>query len=396
VIALSAFLFLGYADTFLLESKVETRSGLFERFVSPQDERAFKVRRTDPENKVTWVEDFEGAPGETRRVTPEFLGSSDKSLEMVLIRDEGRWQLWDTSVRIFEKDNCAALTRVEFPTPLNKPELFVLSDLVCRDPLTTESKEILVLGRNEENHVSCEGDLCWWKARYKENPESAVQASVMSFLWRTDGELLLSGINAFLPKISALSWFGSSNRSLYDANQRKLFFGAGQYLDGLDGFIVAHEWTHFLIDQLNPGLVGFWGQVIHEAFADFFAANLFGSSCVAPFDAQEVKDRKCVRNLENSFKVPQDLSGRDRYQSSLILSGALWEVRKFFPQPLMNELLVETVIRLPKKPELAEVWGLMSKIQKSMIEERVLLEDTSEDFLEVGRRRGLIKQFIEE
>ncbi len=384
-------------DNYLIESKVQTRSGLIERYRDKDDERFYFVKLIDPKTKAEKIlEDHSrnlSSRSKTERMPSSFLMGETSGSEYLVLRDGDDFKILGESRRIFEKSTpCSAIARVQLPTPLSHSNFWILNDLECADPLTTSGEKIEVLGRKDQNWLQCESSnhhFCFWKPRYKQAPEAATQLSTYTTLWRAEGELMRSGIDAFLPKIRAKSWAFDSNRSLYDATQKMLFFGSGEHPDGLDGFVVSHEWTHFLIDELNPGLVGRSAEIIHEGLSDFFAANMFNSPCFAPFEALDYPDRKCFRNLENNFKFPDNMIGGDRHQSSLILSGALWEAREYVPPSLMNEILVESAIRLPKIPDFLEYWKLFEDIYARFLEERELLDDHWAEISAIGQNRGL-------
>jgi len=322
-----------------LESKVQTRSGLIERYRDAQDERYYQVKLIRREATAeTLLEDHPRIQSSLLKTERGPLPPSVMTLiqdefrrrenEALFLRGPGHEEILGFSKRVFEVNSrCSALARVHLPTPFSRPDYWILSDLLCDDPLTTKSKDRDVVGRFDQNWLSCEGTekkVCIWNPRH-EDPAmtaAAVQLTTYTSLWRADGELLISGIEAFLPPILARSWAFNSNRSLYDAEQRTLFFGSGDFPDGLDAFVVVHEWTHFLIDQLNPGLVGRDAEILHEGLSDFFASNLFGSSCFAPYEAKDYVDRTCVRNLSNNARYPDNMTAASPHESSLILSGA--------------------------------------------------------------------------
>lgn len=331
-------------------------SGIFERYVDSDDERYYKVIRITESGREDVEDHLEKASPSSRTLRADAQSIDGPLTEEILVEEnEGRFKLLGRAAKIFDKENVT----VRYPTALG-PQRYFSVDTV--------------------DGLSVIGGL-----------DLKIDTAVYTFIWRAMKELGFRQIDPSLPGVTAYSFVPNRNRSFYDRSDRTLYYGGGKNPDGLDGFVVVHEWTHYLIDTLNPGWVGFDAGLLHEGLADFFAANLFNSSCFAPFDAQEQEGRNCLRQLENQNKIPDDLSGVDKHYSSLIISGALWEWKKVFPKALMNEVLLEAVIRSPKIPSVQDFWSLVGDIQKRLIAERPLISDTSATFSEIGVRRGLIE-----
>lgn len=83
------------------------------------------------------------------------------------------------------------------------------------------------------------------------------------------------------------------------------------------------------------------------------------------------------------------MAGSDLHHSSLILSGALWKARQFIPPTILNEMILESVIRMPKIPDFLEYWALFEEIYERFIAERELLPDRRAEISELGAARGL-------
>ncbi|MDB5038199.1 MAG: hypothetical protein JWQ35_1727 [Bacteriovoracaceae bacterium] len=385
--------FLIAAADMRLESQLKTPSGLIERSSSKKDEREFSVKLTREDGSIEWLE----LPAEKNFSTDErvlrnsFAGSN----ESVMTESFGRKNLIGIAPRIFEsegsadEDSCEAIARINFPTPLSSFADLLISNLKCANKIPqTETATLNVLGKENKSWTICDANQasCLWNSEFLKQPEATVQASVLGFLWTAQKELALLHLNPEMKSLTAKSWAAYSDKSTYDATKRTLFYGAGNFLDGRDGFVVVHEWAHALIDDLNPGLWGAEALVIHEAVADFMAAETFDSPCFAPYDAREVPNRKCVRNLVNNKKYPEDLHG-EPHEDSLFLSGALWEARNILPPGTTVEPILETIIRLPKNPSLQMFWKKFTEVYTRLKTERPNLGEHLTELSEIESRR---------
>lgn len=385
----------------ILESKLETRSGFLERWVYDSDERNFGVKLIKPEGEVVWLETPARTFSINERIVREPLHFIDgKKYEAVVLERDQERKILGLAPRQFEagskKEICSALGRANVPTPLHSSQFFPFVNLACdesKKPMT-ETKEIAVLGRDDRSWVNCKmaGDvfsrLCQWVHRYPSEPEAAAQVATYSFLWRARGELFFNGLDAFMPKLTGKSWAFNSDRSVYDAVTKTLFYGSGAFPDGLDGFVVIHEWGHALLDHLNPGMWGYESQVIHEGIADYIPQHIFKDPCFAPFDAQEIPNRICVRQASGGL-THKDMHWDDPHHDSQVLSGILWEAEKIVAPGIVFEMALETAVRLSKSPSLQEFWEKFLSSYARLLSERPLLEDHMIQLKSLGERRGL-------
>ena len=288
--------------------------------------------------------------------------------------------------------SCNASAVIPFPTAKSSKEYLFLDQLKCLeesfDPIS-ELSTIKIQNENRNTSLECsdvEG-FCGW--RFDGGAELA-QASVTSYLWLALANLQFYGVAPGLKPMTAQTHAFNSNRSFYNAWDRTAFFGIGEYDDSLDGFIVVHEWTHSLIDDLNPGLIGFQSQVLHEGMSDFLASDLFGESCFAPWEALEEPDRECVRELTSKRRFPHEMSWGDAHFDSVVFSSAVWELKEKLDSGLILEVLMESLIRSSKTIELPKFWNKMTQVYGRIQKER-RLKDHKEFLLEVGRRRGFFQ-----
>jgi MYXO-CTERM domain-containing protein len=113
-----------------------------------------------------------------------------------------------------------------------------------------------------------------------------------------------------------------------------LFFGQGTSVDyGLDGDVVYHEFTHFVIDELTQmgymdALFDTWGMHfapggIHEGLADYFSSTVMNESTTGEY----AMGASGARDLVNDLVCPDDVFG-EPHQDGRIVGGVTWEIRQ--------------------------------------------------------------------
>ncbi len=115
-----------------------------------------------------------------------------------------------------------------------------------------------------------------------------------------------------------------------------IFFGRTQQGNyGLDGDVIAHEYTHAVVAGTSDlGNVPFWEDAfeassLNEAYADYFACTLNDNPGLGEYTAQAAgwsEDDAALRDLDNDNVFPDDIAW-DPHTTGLIWSGACWELR---------------------------------------------------------------------
>jgi hypothetical protein len=286
----------------VLEASLQTASGVFERWVNPVDEREYRIvlKRAAREDIVedlilpskSHVQNFRSIFNPSRRFSP----------------------------RVY--DLCQAQSIVSLPNPKFSPTEIQLVDLECKEPTInpisgcyqesaqTNSARIQVFGKERRDWVDCDWNhpLCFWN---DETEGSRLQRNIMTFVTWASEIFQKQSLIPKMQKIFAYSYDTSVDRSQYSADSRTLFFGGGDFSDAEDASIVLHEWTHAIVDDLNPRLWGYESSVLHEAIADFFSASLLNDSCIGAYDAQE-QQKDCIRQINNAKTFDKDYQGRRR------------------------------------------------------------------------------------
>lgn len=113
-----------------------------------------------------------------------------------------------------------------------------------------------------------------------------------------------------------------------------IFFGQGTGVDfGLDGDVVYHEFTHFVIDELTQmgyieTLFDTWGMHfapggLHEGLADYFSSSVMDESTTGEYSMGV----QGSRDLVNDLVCPDDVFG-EPHEDGRIIGGVTWEIRE--------------------------------------------------------------------
>ena len=124
------------------------------------------------------------------------------------------------------------------------------------------------------------------------------------------------------------------------------FTGGGNDIEAtsLGTDIIYHEYTHLVTEHIyGPGLLEYVGEggALHEAFSDYIAATILNKSTIGDNIFSQA-----VRNLSNKLKYPDDFIN-EVHHDSLILSGALWDIRASLGKSEIDGLVMKTIKLTP-------------------------------------------------
>ena len=113
-----------------------------------------------------------------------------------------------------------------------------------------------------------------------------------------------------------------------------IFFGQGTGVDyGLDGDVVYHEFTHFVIDEVTQmgyidTLFDTYGMHfapggLHEGLADYFSSTVMDESTTGEY----AMGTQSSRDLVNDLVCPDDVFG-EPHEDGRIIGGVTWEIRE--------------------------------------------------------------------
>ncbi|HMB44199.1 MAG TPA: SdrD B-like domain-containing protein, partial [Candidatus Methanoperedens sp.] len=118
--------------------------------------------------------------------------------------------------------------------------------------------------------------------------------------------------------------------------------GGGCEAASLFSDIIYHEYTHNVIDHVYtihaPALpYRVESGALNEGLADYFASTINGNHCIA-----EGLDGDCVRNLNNTYRFPEDVAG-ETHNDGKIISGSLWDLRKMLGPDISDSLVINSM-----------------------------------------------------
>jgi Zn-dependent metalloprotease len=108
--------------------------------------------------------------------------------------------------------------------------------------------------------------------------------------------------------------------------------------------IIYHEYTHAVTRGIYPeGSLPYSGQTgaMNEAYSDYFAASILNKSTIGENIFPEP-----IRNLDNNNSYPDDFVYQVHHDS-MILSGALWDLKESLGKELTDALVINSMKLTP-------------------------------------------------
>ncbi|MEI6632338.1 MAG: M36 family metallopeptidase [Chlamydiota bacterium] len=137
----------------------------------------------------------------------------------------------------------------------------------------------------------------------------------------------------------------------YDPATRGIYFGDGggpERMNDLakEAAVICHEYTHAVLDRINPYLKGPEADALHEGYADYFGCSLTGDARIGEWVVAG-RGERCLRDLENRARYPRDLAG-EPHADGAIWAGACWDLRKALSPAAADCLVYESMHFLPE------------------------------------------------
>lgn len=147
-------------------------------------------------------------------------------------------------------------------------------------------------------------------------------------------------------QLNAVVWMGypeRTNSAFYFQNKIRLGKGDDKNYSNLphDLSIVAHETFHAMIDRIARLPFEGEGGSLNEAFADFFTCLMLDRPYLG--ESSYLKG-PFKRNLNNTTKLSEKTGGL--YHDSLIISGALWDIKEKLGPEKAKNIAMETLIQM--------------------------------------------------
>ncbi len=141
------------------------------------------------------------------------------------------------------------------------------------------------------------------------------------------------------------------DNAYYDPATNGLYFGDGGGRGRLNDLakeaaVIYHEYTHAVLDYINPDLKGEEADALHEGYADYFACSLTDDGQIGEWVVAE-RGEPHLRDLTGKKRYPRDLKG-DAHADSEIWSGTCWELRSLLGKRKSDCLVYECMHFLPE------------------------------------------------
>lgn len=164
--------------------------------------------------------------------------------------------------------------------------------------------------------------------------------------------------------------------------QNKIRFGQGDDIVysniPQDASIVYHESFHALIDNLSRLPFEGEGGSLNEGFADFFTCLMTDRPYLG--ESSYLKG-PYKRSLHNIVKLEEKNGGL--YHDSLIVSGALWEIKEVLGTEKTKSIAIETLIKLNSASVLADFGKNIN-----LVIPQLLTPDEQETVAQILKSRG--------
>ena len=140
----------------------------------------------------------------------------------------------------------------------------------------------------------------------------------------------------------------SSDDAFFRMSTGEIYFGDGSY-PSPGGFldlakasdVIFHEFTHAVLDELRPGIIGTDGAALHEGYADYFACS-FTNPPEPNLGEYVVAGTGEIRNLRNTRKYTN--ASTEPHLRGLVWGGACWDLRSIIGGEVADYLLFGSML----------------------------------------------------
>ena len=146
----------------------------------------------------------------------------------------------------------------------------------------------------------------------------------------------------------------------YDPDAKMLYLAATIDMtnsEALDGDVIIHTYAHAIQHDLLGGALGPFvapdvtltqqGAALMEAIADYLAASHFGDAQIGETQANLISGAAYARSVENFRVWPRDFTAGASFSTSLIWSGALWDLRGVISADVVDQLVLAMIPLIP-------------------------------------------------
>ncbi|MEJ2744219.1 MAG: M36 family metallopeptidase, partial [bacterium] len=177
------------------------------------------------------------------------------------------------------------------------------------------------------------------------------------------------------------------DNAYYDPSTHAIYLGDGGGAERLNDLakeaaVVYHEYTHAVLDYVNPHLKGTEADALHEGYADYYCCSMtddpqIGEWVIAPLG------KPYLRDLINAKRYPGDLQG-EAHADGEIWGGACWDLRRAIGVEKADRLVYESMHFLPEFSRFQD--AALGVLQAS---ENIYSHRHTDEIAEVMAMRGL-------
>ena len=140
------------------------------------------------------------------------------------------------------------------------------------------------------------------------------------------------------------------DNAFYSPSTGQIHFGDGSYPGNANGLrdlakevdVVAHEFTHALIDEYHPGMFGSEGLALHEGYSDYFACSLTDDPDLGEYVVPAPERSGVIRNCDNNLRYPD--APTEPHARGRVWAGACWDLRKEIGQEVADFLIFGSIL----------------------------------------------------
>lgn len=146
------------------------------------------------------------------------------------------------------------------------------------------------------------------------------------------------------------------DNAYYSPRRNAFYFGHGEMFRDLawEAAVVYHEYTHSVIEIIQPVMATHEAGALHEGYADYFACSITNDPQIGEFIVGDT-GRPNLRNLRNE-KTYRDFTGFDVHIDGEIWGITCWKIREALGSRAANRLLYESLWFLPTNATFADAY----------------------------------------
>jgi thermolysin len=140
------------------------------------------------------------------------------------------------------------------------------------------------------------------------------------------------------------------DNAYYDPRKNAMFFGHGEVFHDLawEAAVIYHEYTHAVVEAVQPLMVTHEASALHEGYADYFACSITNDPQIGEYVVGQ-SGRPNLRNLRHE-KTYEEFTGFDVHSDGEIWGIACWKIREALGSRVADLLIYESLGFLAPQP----------------------------------------------